>query len=587
MKHLIRINLLIAALIALTILLPTPGDSGPTENTGETLVIGPTRLFDGDEIIENAWLLVRDGQVIEAGTDVEVPADATRVEAPGQTLIPGLIDSHVHTFGSARQDAARFGVTSLLDMFTAPAMLIRAATERDSLAPTAAADLYSAGMLATAPNGHGTQYGVDVEPLTDPAAAGRWVSDRIAEGSDYIKIIIEPLDGRLPTLDRDIVEALVQAAHQQQRLAVAHANRLEDAEMALKAGVDGLVHLFNDRPVSDEFIDRALAQGTFIVPTAIVMGTAMGMIDGSAILDRDDLRGRFSQAQRQTLDQPGWNQLAGKARWELLLDNLRRLHEAGIPLLAGSDAPNPGTAHGISLHLELGLLVSAGLTPIEALRAATTVPARTFSLNQRGCLQPGCRADMVLIDGDPTVDITATSRVDRVWKNGHEIPLAHEASSSQKSLRENRNLLDADELGYWEAAADDFMGGNSTALLARDETGLSVVGEIRSGSFFPYAGALWMASSETMQAVSLGDRRRLTVEAHGQQGPYQLMIFSGESEAARPIMLELQADGNRHRMEVDLDELAALDRGNFRALGVFATGQPRAVKFTLIEVRLE
>lgn len=595
MKHFSRISVLIVVLAGLTLLLPGPTDpdlpetatKDPAHAAAETTTIGPVRLFDGFKVIEDAFVVVREGRVVAVGPDIDLPAATIRIRADGQTLIPGLIDSHVHSFGAARQDAARFGVTTLLDMFTDPILLAGARDARDSLAPTDAADLFSSGMLATAPGGHGSQYGVRVDTLTDPSAAADWVSDRIAEGSDYIKIIIEPLGGRLPTLDRNLVEALVKAAHDQDRLAVAHATRLEDAQMALAAGVDGLVHLFHDRPVTDEFIDQARARGVFIVPTAIVMGAALGVIDGSAILNDDSLRDRFSQAQRQTLAQPGWGQLAGQARWELLLENLRRLHAAGVPLLAGSDAPNPGTAHGISLHLELALLVEAGLTPAEALMAATTGPASHFDLGQRGCLQPGCRADMALVDGDPTVDISASRQVRRVWKNGREIRLEHTPGSSQDSLRASKDLLHPYEMAYWQAAGDDFLGGNSTARLVRGDTSLAVLGEVRSGSFFPYAGALWMAAATPMQAVSLGDRKRLTVEVHGQQGPYQIMIFSGESEAAQPIMLELHADGDRHRLEVDIEELAALDRGNFRALGVFATGQPRPVDFSLVEVRLE
>src|SRR5699024_9534069 len=106
------------------------------------------------------------------------------------------------------------------------------------------------------------------------------------------------------------------------------------------------------------------------------------------------------------------------ARWPAVLENIRKLHAAGVPLLAGSDAGNPGTAHGPSLHHELALLVEAGLTPIEALRAATSIPARQFGLAGRGCLQPGCRADLVLIDGNPLDDIRHTVRIDAVWKTG-------------------------------------------------------------------------------------------------------------------------------------------------------------------------
>src|SRR5688572_32732186 len=90
------------------------------------------------------------------------------------------------------------------------------------------------------------------------------------------------------------------------------------------------------------------------------------------------------------------------------LETVRQLRAAGVPILAGSDAPNPGTAHGASMHRELELLVESGLTPVEALRSATSVPARAFALSDRGRIAEGLRADLVLVNGDPTADILAT-----------------------------------------------------------------------------------------------------------------------------------------------------------------------------------
>ena len=104
------------------------------------------------------------------------------------------------------------------------------------------------------------------------------------------------------------------------------------------------------------------------------------------------------------------------------------MHTAGIPILAGSDAfaapllPEP-VRHGESLHHELALLVEAGLTPPEALRSATVLPARHFGLTDRGAVEPGLRADLVLLDGDPLTDITATRRIARVWCAGLDAPL--------------------------------------------------------------------------------------------------------------------------------------------------------------------
>jgi imidazolonepropionase-like amidohydrolase len=104
-----------------------------------------------------------------------------------------------------------------------------------------------------------------------------------------------------------------------------------------------------------------------------------------------------------------------------LYANLRALRDARVPILAGTDAPNPGLAHGASLHQEMELLVEGGLSPIEALAAATSVPARCFGLHDRGRIAPGLRADLLLVRGDPTLDITTTRDIVSVWKGGVQL----------------------------------------------------------------------------------------------------------------------------------------------------------------------
>jgi imidazolonepropionase-like amidohydrolase len=100
---------------------------------------------------------------------------------------------------------------------------------------------------------------------------------------------------------------------------------------------------------------------------------------------------------------------------------VRQLARAGVPLLAGTDAPSPGATYGASLHGELELLVGAGLTPVQALTAATSAAARAFKLADRGRVAGGLRGDLVLVDGDPTSDIRATRRIVEVWKRGGKV----------------------------------------------------------------------------------------------------------------------------------------------------------------------
>jgi imidazolonepropionase-like amidohydrolase len=416
MKTLIPILLIVAAALATLLMLP-----GPSAGGSPATAITDVRVFDGSRLLESATVLIADGRIERVGADVVIPDEATVVDGRGRTVLPGLIDAHVHAYGNARADALRMGVTTMLDMFRSPSDQPMVINQRQSLQATNQADLFSAGYLATAEGGHGTQYGLPVPIPESPEAADAWVAQRLAEGSDYIKIVIE--DGSkwtrpLPTLDRAMVRALVDAAHDRDVLAVAHVSTQASAKMAVEAGVDGLVHLFADQPVDDEFIEMASEAGIWIVPTTPVLAASHGQSVPDWLTNGDHAEGRISPQQQTMLAQSFPGSGMRSARWPVVFDNIRKLHEAGVPLLAGSDAGNPGTAHGPSLHHELALLVEAGLTPAEALRSATGLPAREFGLEGRGCLKPGCRADLVVVDGNPLEDIRHTARIAAVWKNG-------------------------------------------------------------------------------------------------------------------------------------------------------------------------
>ncbi|MCU0975227.1 MAG: amidohydrolase family protein [Steroidobacteraceae bacterium] len=412
---------LVAALAAFFLALPEPGDRQGAA-TGGAFAIRGARVFDGEQVLPKATVLVRDGRIEAVGRNLEIPAGVAIIEAAGRTLLPGLIDSHVHAWGSALVDALNFGVTTTLGMFGDPAMLRELKPHRESLAPVAFADHFSSGWLATVPGGHGTQFGLPVPTLTTPAEAAPWVEARLAEGSDYIKIVYEPkgaggLGPPFPSLDAPTMQALIEATKARSRPAVVHISRLEPARTALEAGADGLVHVFADRPIDEAFLALAVGRGAFVTPTLAVTASIAGEGEGAALALDPRVAPFLSPDQQRTLTQVVQHRLAF-LNPAVGLDATRRLAAAGVDILAGSDAPNPGTAQGVSLHHELAMLVRAGLTPVEALVAATSAPARRFGLQERGRIAPGMRADLLLVAGDPTTDIGATLDIERIWKNG-------------------------------------------------------------------------------------------------------------------------------------------------------------------------
>lgn len=389
----------------------------------QTLAIRGARVFDGEQLLPAVTVLVRDGRIAAVGPAVEIPPGAHVVEGEGHTLLPGFIDAHTHTVAPEMLTTAlAFGVTTHLDMFTAPELAARLRAEQAAGSAVGRADLLSAGILATAPGGHGTEYGVEIPTLSSPQEAKAFVDARIAEGSDYINVVYD--DGaaygmHLPTLNEATLRALVQAAQDRGKLAVAHIASLADARAALAAGADGLSHLWLDAIPGSDLVREMAERNVFVIPTLTVLARVRGAAGGESLLEDPRISPYVGPEGRASLEGSLPFSLRSPASYPAARASLGRLARAGVPILAGSDAPNLGTWYGASLHRELELLVQAGLSPMQALRAATANAAAAFGLDDRGRILRGRRADLVLVEGDPTVDITATRNIVGVWKAGH------------------------------------------------------------------------------------------------------------------------------------------------------------------------
>ncbi len=580
---------------------PTPPSPATTP-----LVFTNVRVFDGETVIPSATVVVQDGLITAVGEAIEPPADAQLIDGTGKTLLPGLIDAHTHVFNEAAlQQALIFGITTELDMFMDHAL---ATTLRQQQAETGAvdrADLFSAGTLATAPDGHGTQFGLAIPTLTGPEEAAAFVADRVAEGSDYIKIIIEDgteLGFSLATLDQATVDALVQAAHDHEKMALVHVQTLAAAEQALAAGADGLAHIFVDAVPDDSFVARAVAANLFIVPTLTVFQHIGDEPLDQTVLEDPQLSPYLTETDVQLLTNP-YSGFAG-----LSLANgqaaVRLLFEAGVPILAGTDAPNPGTTHGASLHRELALLTEAGLTPVEALAAATAVTADIFSLHDRGRIAPGLRADLLLVNGDPTTTITATREIVGVWKLGVAVDRAGylaelEAQraadeTQQEAFAEQAVALISDfeagtlETGFgsgWQATTDQQAGGSSVAEIEVIAEGaqasaqsLLVTGEIQADVPYAWAGAMFTPGAAPFSPFDLSGKPTLQFWAKGEGGPYRVQLIctnSGQVPPEQPfdVSPEWQA------ISLDLTTFGQCDLTSVVAI-IFSAG-PTAGTFSL------
>ena len=165
--------------------------AGASQAMFRAVAFGNVRIFDGSATIPRGNVVIQDGKITAAGPGATIPEGADVIEGEGLTLLPGLIDSHTHAYGDALRTAIVFGVTTELDMFTDYHMAAAIRKQQAEGKAQATADLLSAGTLVTAPRGHGTEYGIPIPTITTPDEAQAFVDARVAEGSDYIKIIYD------------------------------------------------------------------------------------------------------------------------------------------------------------------------------------------------------------------------------------------------------------------------------------------------------------------------------------------------------------------------------------------------------------
>lgn len=527
------------------------------EKNSTVTAIKNVRIFDGEKIIPQGTVLISGGKIAACGPDVAAPAKAEVIDGAGQTLLPGLTDAHVHVWTQDNlKQALVFGVTTVVDMF------MDAKTMRDIKAMQAegkgreAASLISAGTLATAPGGHGTQFGLAVQTLTSPAEAAPFVEARVAEGSDFIKIIQD--DGSVfglsrPTLNQAVVGTLIEAAHKKGKMAVIHAATLKNCQDALNEGVDGLAHLFFDNAFDRDFGALAARKRAFVIPTLSVLRTLAGMYDAGSLAQDPDLSPYLKPGDIQNL-KGSYSFKTSQANYAAAETALGELKAAEAPVLAGTDSPNPGMIFGASLHRELELLVNGGLTPIEALRAATSVPAEKFHIVGRGRIRQGYAADLVLIHGDPTVDIKSTRKILTVWKDGVRVDrdaYRAQAGASREQIEQMKKVpppqgsesglisdFEADKIvsnfgSGWIISTDIFGGGKSKAQFQWVKGGaegsrgaMQIAGETIPGGSILWAGALFSPGKAVMAAANLSSRKAISFWAKGQGKTFAVMIFS-------------------------------------------------------------
>ena len=593
-----------------------PANAQATKGDHNTFVVRNVRIFDGRRVIPQGDVFVENGMIRAVGSNLRTPKDLPAIDGRGRTLLPGLIDGHVHTMGEAEflRSALALGVTTELDMGAAPQFADRIEREQAEGKYLDLADLRSSRTQPTAPDGHGTEYGLRIPTVSSPEEARAVVDSLVAEGADFIGEIVYD-DGseyglHIPTLSRENLRAVIDAAHGHGKLAVVHVLSLQGAKDAIAAGADGLVHLFADRPADDEFIALARQHHPFVMPTLSLLGSMAGASAGPVLAADPRLEPYLNSTAIADL---GTSLPRPVGTYRYAQDAVRRLRAARIPILAGTDAHNAGTAHGASLLSELQLLVNTGMTPSEALESATSVNASSFGLEDRGEILPGKRADLLLVDGDPTSSIADIFNTVGVWKLG--VPVDREgyrATLGKEKDAERLARQAAPPAGSVSGLISDFEDGTTSAkfgmgwhpsagrllggpcpvaeILVADsgaigsKKALRIAGEIKPG-VFGWAGAMFVPGSVPMAPVNLSGKKTICFWTRGDGRTYQVMLLS-KRRGSMPVMRSFTSGSGWSKIVMPISAFGT-DASDLQGLIFAGVALPGHFAFVIDDVRLE
>lgn len=418
-------------------------------------------VFDGARAAKG--VVVIEGERVKevAFGDPEITSGDV-VDARGKTVLPGLIDLHVHLASAAGpvgdfsqpshpddhlKAMLRSGVTSYLDLGS-PEHLIFEYRARAGSGAMLSPRAFAVGPLLTPTGGHpcyaGSPPGDFCVFVDAPSDADGAVSALAAKGPDLVKIVIEGGQSKpLPRMSREAISAIARAVEPTGKKVIAHVSSSADVEDALAAGVRLFAHIPSEDRVSPDLAARMASLGAVVVPTLAVMegfyrvshGDTAYLQDTSLADDvpKDVLAALRDPKKLSRMTTPSYKAMT--AGWRANANaNLRTLTAHGVTIAAGTDAGNPSVFHGLAMRRELALYTDAGLSPKAALTAATASAAAVLGQPDLGRLAPGALADVLVVDGDALSDIGALARVERVYRGGALVDRASLALPSHAPL---------------------------------------------------------------------------------------------------------------------------------------------------------